>query len=96
MTVKEWIANGLISGAEERLSKLEEIGAPTVVIEGQKKFVANLKNGVLSVSGDKDTLEDEFESAERKTGRGGKAYYIINNRISFYPAAKYGMFIKRN
>ena len=95
MTIREWILEGTIKAYEIRLEKLIEIGAPKVVIEGQKKMVAELKDGELKIGGDLDVLEDEFVSCTIKTGRGGKKYYLLNEDVNFFPAAKYGLFIKK-
>lgn len=65
------------------------------MIDRQRKYVESLQEGTLEVSGDKDALDDNFVNAEKKKGRGGKSYYIINDNINFFPAARYGMYIKR-
>lgn len=96
MTIREYIINGTLTTAEERLSKLIEIGAPQVIIEGQSKLVASLKAGKIKVGGDTKVLDEELKSKELKTGNGGKTYIVINNGINFFPQARYGMYIKDN
>lgn len=95
MKIGTWIIRGAAKAAHERLTKLEEIGAPKIVIEGQAKMVDDLDNGILKIGGDKDILDEEYISAEQKKGRGGKVYYEINGKYNFFPNAKYGMFIAR-
>lgn len=94
-TVGESILKAVTANAEERLSKLEEIGAPEVVIEGQRKAVENLRNGALKISGEKELLDVAVESKEVRKGNGGKMYVVFNGNINFFPNARYGMFIKR-
>lgn len=95
MTIREWIIKGTLNAASYRLEKLKEIGAPEVMIEGQSKMVDNLKNGIIKIGGDTEILDEEYIGCEKKTGRGGKTYFIINNEVNFFPAAKYGLYIKR-
>lgn len=94
-TVGESILKVVTANAEERLNKLEEIGAPEVVIEGQRKAVENLRNGALKISGEKELLDVAVESKEVRKGNGGKMYIVFNGNINFFPNARYGMFIKR-
>lgn len=84
MTIREYI----VCGMQDRLNKLIEIGAPAVIIEGQKKFIDNPK-----VGGDINYLDDVISSKEIKTGRGGKQYILFNGNIQFFPNARYGMYI---
>ena len=84
MTIREYIVAGLTN----RLERLEEIGAPEVMIENMKKAVAN-----PVVGGDVAALDVEIKTEEVKTGRGGKKYVLFNNSIRFFPNAKYGMYI---
>lgn len=95
MTVRQYIINGLIEAGKERITSLEKLGAPSVMVDGQRKYVEKLQKGILEVGGDKDALDDKFVNAEKKKGKGGKSYYVINGNINFFPAAKYGMYIKR-
>lgn len=96
MTIRNYILNGAISTAKERLEKLQAINAPQVIIDGQKRAIADLENGNLKIGGDTKVLDREFENREFKTGRGGKGYILINGNVSFFPNAKYGMYIKAN
>lgn len=95
ITVKEYILDGLLRGEKDRLEKLTQFGAPQVVIDGQRKFVEKLEAGDLRIGGDKDALDDTFQSREIRKGRGGKTYIVINGNINYFPAAQYGPYIKR-
>ena len=95
MKIGTWIIKGAAKAAHERLAKLEEIGAPKIMIEGQQKYVEDLDNGILKIGGEESLLDEKFISAEQKKGRGGKVYYEINGEINFFPNAKYGMYIAR-
>lgn len=95
MTIKDFILHGTLSAAQERLEKLTEISAPQIIIDKQNELVKSLQEGKLQISGETNLLNEQFSEAEKKIGRGGKTYYIINGSINFFPAARYGMFIKR-
>ena len=95
MTIREFIINGLLVNANERLEKLTEMSAPQIIIDGQEKYIENLKNGSIKIGGDADTLDELYISHDIRTGRGGKKYLNINNSINFFPNAQYGMYIKR-
>lgn len=84
MTIREYITAGM----QDRLEKLVEIGAPAIIIEGQKKAIANPK-----VGGATEQLNTVITSKEVKTGRGGKQYILFNGNIQFFPNSKYGMYI---
>lgn len=84
MTIREYITAGMT----ERLNKLIEIGAPAVIIEGQKKAIDNPK-----VGGAVEYLNTVITSKEVKTGKGGKQYILFNGSIQFFPNARYGMYI---
>lgn len=93
MKIREWILNSLKEYAVYRLDKLTDIGAPKIIIEGQSKYLAELEQGILKVSGDVELLDEDYKFNERRKGRGGVVYYIINGNINFFPNAKYGMYI---
>ena len=98
MKIREYILEKELIGYNYRLDKLIEIGAPQVIIDRQRELVGELENGVLSVSGDKEVLEFEFNKSEKKTGRGGKVYIQFtcdNCLVNYFPTAKYGRYIKR-
>lgn len=95
ITVREYILDGLLRGAKDRLEKLAQFSAPKVMIDGQRKLIEKLESGDLSISGDKDVLDDIFVSREFRKGRGGKTYIVINGNINYFPAAQYGPYIKR-
>ncbi len=84
MTILEDIQQGLNARAQE----LIKIQAPQIIIDNQLKLVQNPKIG-----GDTSLLGVEITSKELRTGRGGKKYIVYNGSISFYPNARYGMYI---
>ena len=97
MTIREKIIEGLLTAGTERLEKLIELGAPTVIITGQQQYVENLKRGEVKIAGEQNLLDIEFSSVEQKKGRGGKSYYSFNDDINFFPVTRYGnMYISRN
>ena len=95
MTIREYILSGALAAARDRLERLSQISAPAVLISSQQKAVSDLEAGNLKISGDLDTLEDEFLDRVFKTGRGGKQYIQINGNVNFFPNAKYGPYISR-
>lgn len=95
ITVREYILDGQLRQAKDRLEKLTQANAPQVMIDGQKKIVEKLETGAIRISGDKDALDDTFQSREFRKGRGGKVYIVINGNINYFPAAQYGPYIKR-
>lgn len=95
MTIFEYILDCELKSAEERLEKLKEFDAPTVIINGQESAIENLKAGKITISGDTDVLSDIYESREIKKGRGGKIYITINGNVNYFPNARYGRYIKK-
>lgn len=95
MTIREYILNGAIASAEERLEKLIEMGSPDIMLESIRNNIDNMKAGELKIGGDTELLDEEFVDREFKTGKGGKHYIQINGNINFFPNAKYGMYIKK-
>lgn len=95
MKVREWIIKNEVRMFEDRLQKLEAMGAPAIMIDGQRKAVEMLKAGNLEISGETDLLEVEVEGFECKTGKGGKVYVQINGSINYFPQARYGRFISK-
>lgn len=96
MTIRDYIIDGALKTAEDRLEKLIEMGAPNVMITGQQSAVDSLKSGELKIGGDVELLNEEFVDREFKKGNGGKAYISINSgTVNFFPNARYGMYIKR-
>jgi hypothetical protein len=95
MTIREYILNGKIKNDENRLAKLIEMQAPSIMITSLENQIAELKSGNLQIGGDIEVLDDEFISREFRIGRGGKQYIQINGTINFFPNAQYGLYIKR-
>lgn len=93
MTIREWICGNEARMAEERLSKLETIGAPQVMLDGTRKAAEALRNGELDIGGNASLLDVEFENFTQKKGSGGKPYITINGRINYFPQARYGRYI---
>lgn len=95
MTIKEYLLNCEISSKKDRIEKLEQIGAPKVIIDGEKKMLEEMESGKFNVSGDIEALSEEMKSREVKKGRGGKLYVSFNGgKVNYFPAAKYGRYIK--
>lgn len=95
--VKDWIVDGLLNNAKDRLNKLKEINAPEIMINGQAKYVKKLEDGNLKgiVSGDSRALNSIMKNVRRSVGNGGKSFFVINDAsIFYYPNAKYGPYIK--
>ena len=95
MKIGKFIIENEIRQDKIRLKKLEEIGAPDVMIRGQRKMLEDLEKGGLNVSGEKSLLDLEFIKFEVKKGNGGKLYIVFDNEIKYFPNAKYGRFITR-
>lgn len=94
-TVFEFLLKNEQRMAQERLVKLAEMKAPEIMVQGQRKLVADLEEGSLKISGDQELLKAEFETFEFKKGRGGKGYIQFDNGIKYFPQARYGRFITR-
>ncbi len=95
LTVFEFLLKNEQRMAQERLAKLEEMKAPEIMVQGQRKLVAELEKGNLKIGGDQELLKAEFETFELKKGSGGKGYIQFDNGIKYFPQAKYGRFITR-
>ena len=93
MTIKEFICEKESLAFEDRLVKLVNMNAPQCIIDSQRKAVEDLKNGILKVGGDVESLSTEVKSVEQRKGRGGKIYVCFNGSINYFPQAKYGRFI---
>ena len=93
MTIREWICKNEARMAAERLTKLETIGAPKVMLEGIRKEITELESGKLKIGGDKALLDVEFGSFEQKKGKGGKVYVQINGNVNYFPVAQFGRYI---
>lgn len=91
MTIREAIINMEISYRKERIAKLEELGAPSVILDAEQKTIEVLNSGKLEVGGKASLLDAEYEDVESKKGRGGKYYYSFNHgTINYFPRAKFG------
>jgi hypothetical protein len=95
-TIGEYIILKELEMATNRRNKLEEIGAPEIMISGCNKCIEDLKNGKIEISGSTNLLEIEYVSSEVKKGRGGKVYISFNGFINYFPNAKYGKYIAEN
>ena len=93
MTIREFIINNEIKSFEERLSKLEEMSAPAIIIDSQRKAVDDLRNGVLKIGGAVEKLDNEMIGFEIKKGNGGKPYVEFADGTRYFPQAKYGRYI---
>lgn len=94
MTVYQFILNGTIASMQDRLTKLQEIGAPSIMITSQEALIKEAQAGTLKISGDTEALQEEYKTHEIRKGRGGKQYLHINGNINYFPNAQYGRYIK--
>ena len=95
MTIRDFVKNTMVKAMEERLNDLMKIGAPAVMIDGQRKAIEAMANGTMKIGGDTEALDDVYASHEVRKGTGGRQYFAINGNVNFFPNARYGMFIKR-
>lgn len=98
VTVKQFIIENELKSFSERLDNLIKMNAPDIVVNGQKKAVDELKSGNLKIGGDTDALGFIVKDFENKKGNGGKPYITIktsNGDVNYYPAAKFGRYIKK-
>ena len=91
MTIKEHIISSTKLALEDRISKLEDMQAPAVVIDAEKRNLEDVEN--IKISGEVELLEEEFKTVERWKGRGGVVYYRYNGNINYFPKARYGRYI---
>ena len=94
MTIKEFIIDREMVVYEGRLNSLLELGAPDIMIESQRKAVAALQSGDFKIGGDPYLLDYEFSEWKVYKGRGGKMYVQFDEKINYFPTAKYGRYIK--
>lgn len=94
MTVKEHIIKSTKLALKDRIYKLEDMQAPSVVIDAEKRNLENIEN--IKISGELELLEEEFETVEQRKGRGGVVYYRYNGNINYFPKAKYGRYISKS
>lgn len=95
MTIKEFIVKNEMRFKKERIEKLTELSAPSIIIEREKELLEKLERGEIKITGDLTLLQEELKTFEKKTGRGGKTYLDINDSILYFPSASYGRFITR-
>lgn len=93
-TVAEMIIEVELPAMEYRLNKLIEFGAPAVMIEGQRKAVEEMKNGILKVGGAKEKLANRVAGFEIRKGNGGKQYMVFSDGTMYFPNARYGRYVK--
>jgi hypothetical protein len=96
VNIKDWILSIETPSLEERAKRLEEIGAPKIMVEGTWKLVREMKEGTLKIGGNKELLNEEAVNPQKKKGRGGAVYVEFENGVRYFPSAKYGRFITRN
>lgn len=94
MTVQEKILIYFTELINGKLQRLKKINAPAAIIEGYEKMMLTLQTGNFPwrIKNLKKFGDEEVKSWERKQGR--QPYYLINNSIYFFPAAKYNPFLK--
>lgn len=95
MTIKEKILEQTINYVKWRKDKLINMDAPKVMIDSCDEELKRLEDGDLRCSGDIELLDEELQSHDIKTGRGGKPYHVFNGNINYFPKAKYGRYIKK-
>jgi hypothetical protein len=94
MKIIEFIVNNEIAMAEERIVELKRIKAPSIMISGLEKNLAELRSGKIKVNGDYSLLEEEYIGHEVKTGRGGRPFIVFGESIMYFPMARYGRYVK--
>jgi hypothetical protein len=97
MKLREVILSNTLIARENRLKRLIGI-APDVMISREKEIIKELEAGKIEISGDKETLDWNFLSGVKKTGRGGHVYYSYRckeGKVNYYPTAIYGRYIKK-
>lgn len=93
-TIADMIIEAELPALEYRLEKLIELNAPTVMIEGQRKAVEDLKAGILKVGGNKEKLANVVDGYEIRKGNGRKQYMLFSDGTMYFPNARYGRYIK--
>ena len=97
MTLREYINRCERQNIEYRLSKLKELGAPKVIIDGLGHDLELTKTNDLEISGDQDLLDKlEYQAHYVEKWRDGEGYLVIKTKdciVNYFPRAKYGRFI---
>jgi len=62
MTIKDFYVEKEKGPRKERIERLKELGAPTVIVEELQKKLDNLLKGKISMGGDKTLLNREYEN----------------------------------
>ena len=97
MIIKEFLVERMKDMHEKRVVRLEEIGAPKIILRKEAEILEKLRAGELpsKVGGEKELLDVIYRSHVPKNGRGGKVYIEFNDgEVLFFPEARYGMYIK--
>lgn len=94
MTIGKYLIEATKNALYDRKKKLEDMGAPAVMIASLDEELIRLSWNDFTCGGDTNLLEEEFISVEHKKGRGGKVYHVFNGHINYFPQAKYGRYIK--
>lgn len=95
MTIKDYIIDGTITALMDRENRMKELGAPAIIITTIGEEIDRLMKKELRCGGEKELLDEEMVSVEKKKGRGGIPYYVFNGDINYFPKAKYGRFIAK-
>lgn len=75
--------------AIERHKKLEEIGAPQVMIDSLSKTIEMYRKGNTCIRYT-EFAKIEYKHHEVKKGRSGKVYISFNDNVNYFPQAKFG------
>lgn len=95
-TIKEKIIQMEISNLSQRLSKMQQIGAPKILLETIPKQIDELKKGNIKIADKEQLLDMTYKNHKVLTGRGGKVYIQFNDSINYFPEGRYGKFITLN
>jgi hypothetical protein len=99
-TIQDTCRAILLAGARRRLGQLEEIAAPSVMIEALRRNIEGMEQATAAgkLVRDPDGCSHFiWKICERQTGRGGKAFFRFESDecapVNFFPQGKYGPFV---
>jgi hypothetical protein len=102
MDIRSHILATRVARHGARITSLEGLNAPAIVIDQERALLARAQAGDLGKlatgKGEEAAalLAREYTSAEWGTGRGGKPFLTfatVGGSVRYFPAAKYGPFI---
>jgi hypothetical protein len=88
----------ILEKAEKRLNDLIRIEAPDVLLENQKRIIANIKSGQFKMKGLTEYGNLIILTGHNRKGRGGVPYILFetnDGEVFYFPQGKFGPFLSK-